>query len=396
MGPNEGNCSPKIEKKQEKGYYAGMRILAIETSCDDTAIALIETADEMIPSFRVLFNVISSQTETHREWGGVYPSLARREHQKNLPLLLEQILVEKKDNEVKKEIEKILERENLMLPSVVALLEQYKRPDIDLIALTVGPGLAPSLWTGVNFAKALSCQWEIPIVPVNHIEAHLLVSLFSFEDDFLSFSAGIDDFPAMGLIVSGGHTQLVLINNPGDYKIVGETLDDAAGECFDKAARILGLGYPGGPAISAKAEETTESVEPLPRPMLNQKNHDFSFSGLKTAILYRHKKDPEKIKNENYLRAESKEIQQAIIDVLISKTLSAAKEYGVKSIVTGGGVISNKELRRQLAKRAGMKVFFPVKEGRTDNALMISVAGYYNKQKVVKYDMIEAVPNLRL
>ena len=373
-----------------------MRILAIETSCDDTAIALIETADEMIPSFRVLFNVISSQTEIHREWGGVYPSLARREHQKNLPLLFEQILIEKKDNEVKKEIEKILEREKLMLPSVIALLEQYKKPDIDLLALTVGPGLAPSLWTGINFAKALSCQWEIPIVSVNHIEAHLLISLFSFEDDFLSFTAGIDDFPAMGLIVSGGHTQLVLMNNPGNYKIVGETLDDAAGECFDKAARILGLGYPGGPAISVKAEEATESVEPLPRPMLNQKNHDFSFSGLKTAILYRHKKDPEKIKDENYLRAESKEIQQAIIDVLISKTLSAAKEYGVKSIVTGGGVISNKELRRQLAERADTKVFFPTKEGRTDNALMISVAGYYNKEKTVKYDMIEAVPNLRI
>lgn len=373
-----------------------MKILAIETSCDDTAIALIETENEEIPSFRVLSNLISSQTEIHREWGGIHPSLARREHQKNLPLLLEETLTEKGESKVKDEIAKILEREEIMLPSLIEVLKKHKRPDIDLIALTVGPGLDPSLWTGVNFAKALSCQWEIPIVPVNHIEAHLLISLFSFEDGLLKFTAENDDFPAMGLIVSGGHTQLVLMSGPGSYEIVGETRDDAAGECFDKTARILGLGYPGGPAISAKAEGATGSVEPLPRPMLDQKNHDFSFSGLKTAVLYRHKKEPEKIKDDSHVRAESKEIQQAIIDVLISKTLSAAKEYGAKSIVTGGGVISNTELRRQLAERTGMKVFFPAKEGRTDNALMISVVGYHNRKKAVKYDMIEANPNLRL
>ena len=380
----------------KKGYYAIMKILAIETSCDDSAIALIETEDEEIPSFRVLFNLVSSQTELHKKWGGIYPLLARREHQKNLPLLLKEILTEKGESEVKKEIAKILAREELIIPSLVELLKNHKRPKIDLIALTVGPGLDPSLWTGVNFAKALSYQWGIPIVPVNHIEAHLLVSLFSFKDDLLKFEARDDDFPAMGLIVSGGHTQLVLMSRPGSYEIVGETRDDAAGECFDKTARILGLGYPGGPAISAKAEGATGSVEPLPRPMLDQKNHDFSFSGLKTAVLYRHKKDPEKIKNDDHLRAESKEIQQAIIDVLISKTLSAAKEYGARSIVTGGGVISNKELRQQLAKKAKIKVFFPAEEGRTDNALMISVVGYQNRKKAVKYDKIKADPNLRL
>lgn len=370
-----------------------MKILAIETSCDDTAIALVETENN---NFHVLFNMVLSQTEIHHKWGGIHPSLARREHQKKLPFLLEKILIKKENNKVKDEIKEILKREEIMLPTVISLLEKYKKPDIDLIALTVGPGLDPSLWTGVNFAKALSCQWKIPIVPVNHIEAHLLISLFSFKDGLLRLKSKESDFPAMGLVVSGGHTQLILMKDIGSYEIVGETCDDAAGECFDKAARILGLGYPGGPAISAKAEKATRSVEPLPRPMLNQKNHNFSFSGLKTAILYRHKKNPERIKDDEHIRAESKEIQQAIIDVLISKTLSAAKEYKVKSIITGGGVISNKELRRQLVEKAEMKVFFPVKEGRTDNALMISVAGYYNRKKAVKYDMIEASPNLRV
>ncbi len=373
-----------------------MRILAVETSCDDSAIAVIETENEDIPSFRVLSNLISSQTEIHRKWGGIHPSLARREHQKNLPVLLEETLTEKGESEVKEEIAKILEREEIMLPSLVSVLKSHKKPDIDLIALTVGPGLDPSLWTGINFAKALSCQWDIPIVPVNHIEAHLLISLFSFKDGKLEFRGKESDFPAIGLVVSGGHTQLTLMEEPGKYDIIGETRDDAAGECFDKTARILGLGYPGGPAISAKAEGATAKAEPLPRPMLDQKNYDFSFSGLKTAVLYRYKKDPARMEDEENLRAEAREIQQAIVDVIVSKTVSAARDHGAKSIVTGGGVISNTELRRQLAKKAGVKVFFPAPEGRTDNALMISVAGYHNRKKAVKYDMIEAKPNLRL
>ncbi len=374
-----------------------MKILAIETSCDDTAISLIETENEDIPEFRVLSNMISSQTEIHRKWGGIHPSLARREHQKNLPILLSEILVEKENQIVKEEkIKKILERESDMLPTVISLLKEYRKPNIDFIALTVGPGLDPSLWTGVNFAKALSCQWEIPIIPVNHIEAHLLISLFSFKNNILKFESSYDDLPAIGLIVSGGHTQLVFMKGLTDYEIIGETRDDAAGECFDKTARVLGLGYPGGPQISAEAEKATSSVDPLPRPMLDQKNYDFSFSGLKTAVLYRHKKNPEKIKDVEYVRAESREIQQAIIDVLVSKTVSAAKTLGAKSIVAGGGVISNKELRKQLTEKSKIKVFFPPKEGRTDNALMISVAGYFNRKKAVDYDKVEANPNLRL
>ncbi len=373
-----------------------MKILAVETSCDDSAIAVIETENEKIPSFRVLANLISSQTEIHRKWGGINPLLARREHQKNLPLLLNEILTEKGGNKVKKEIMKIVEKEEIMLPLLISVLQNNKKPDIDLIALTVGPGLDPSLWTGVSFAKALSCQWEIPIVPINHIEAHLLISLFSFKDGLLECQAKESDFPAIGLVVSGGHTQLVLIERLGKYEVVGETRDDAAGECFDKTARILGLGYPGGPEIAAKAEGAATPVEPLPRPMINQKNYDFSFSGLKTAVLYRYKKDPARMENEENLRAEAGEIQRAIVDVIVSKTISAARNYGTMSIITGGGVISNEELRKELAQKAGLKVFFPIREGRTDNALMISVAGYYNRKGAVKYDMIEAKPNLRL
>lgn len=360
-----------------------MKILSIETSCDDTAISLVKLKSNL-PEFKVLSNLVSSQTEIHRKWGGIYPTLAKREHQRNLPLVFKKVMEE----------------------------AGFGIPNIDVIAVTIGPGLDPSLWTGVNFAKTLSCQWNIPIIPVNHIEAHLIISLFPFKRNILKFEATKKDFPAMGLVVSGGHTQLILIKEIGKYKIIGETRDDAAGECFDKTARILGLGYPGGPAIaeqaslwesegvrpSKKKRRAQEGLTPfkLPRPMINQKNFDFSFSGLKTAVLYRHKSNPEKINNPEYVQSEANEIQQAIIDVLISKTLSAAENYQVKSIIVGGGVISNKELRRQLAEKSKIKIFFPPAEGRTDNALMISVAGYFNRKKASNYDIIKADSNLRI
>ena len=326
-----------------------MNILAIETSCDDTCIAIIKASGKKRPCFEILSNIISSQIEVHKKYGGVYPSLAKREHQKNLPLVLEKAL------------------------------NKAKKPKIDVIAVTVGPGLDPCLWTGINFAKDLSKKWGLPIVPVNHIESHILVNF-------------IDQppiFPAITLVVSGGHTQLILVKGIGRYKILGETRDDAAGECFDKVARILGLGYPGGPIIAKQASQCKSKVLNirLPRPMINQKNYDFSFSGLKTAVLYKHK-------SKKYIKEMCREAQQAIIDVLIKKTIKAAKDYRVKTIILGGGVSANKELRKQFKSKWEHNLLVPLKEFSTDNAVMTGIAGYFGKPK--DWRKIKADANLRI
>lgn len=326
-----------------------MIILAIETSCDDTCIAIIRASGKKRPRFDILSNIVSSQIEVHKKYGGVYPSLAKREHQKNLPLVLEKAL------------------------------KKAKRPKIDVIAVTVGPGLDPCLWTGINFAKDLSKKLDLPIVPVNHIEGHILVNFIDKRPTF----------PAIVLVVSGGHTQLILIEDIGKYKILGETRDDAAGECFDKVARILGLGYPGGPAIAKLASQCKSQVTgiKLPRPMINQKNYDFSFSGLKTAVLYKHK-------GRKYVKEMCREVQQAIIDVLIKKTIKAAKDYRVKTIILGGGVSANKELRKQFKSKWEHDLLVPLEEFSTDNAVMIGMAGYFGKSK--DRQKIKADANLRI
>ena len=366
-----------------------MKILAIETSCDDTCIAILEIKKEKL---EILSNVVSSQVKLHAKYGGVYPTLAKREHQRNLPLALKKAQ------------------------------SKAGNPKIDLIAITIGPGLEPCLWVGVNFAKELAEKWGLPIMPVNHIEAHILanfinklqVSSFKFQELF----------PAICLVVSGGHTQLILMKDIGKYKILGETRDDAAGECFDKTSRILGLDYPGGPAIAAEAAKfqiTSTKLQistkfkitnfkqilnskfkiKLPRPMMYQKNYDFSFSGLKTAVLYNAKDLSFKIKDKKYvralkrsegsrrnlfLRAMATEIQQSIIDVLIHKTLKATKDYQVKTIILGGGVIANNELQKQFKIKIkkeipNFKLYIPKPNMCTDNAVMIGVAAYFNLKK---------------
>jgi len=335
-----------------------MKILAIETSCDDTCIALIEVIGEIQPRFKVLSNIISSQVKIHAKYGGVYPSLAKREHQKNLPAVL------------KKAIKKA------------------RNPKVDLIAVTVGHGLEPCLWQGVNFAKDLSKKLKVPIIPINHIEAHILANFI--ERRFASIK-----FPAMALVVSGGHTGLVLMKDIGKYQLVGETRDDAAGECFDKAARILGLGYPGGPIIAKLAAKTKKSKIVLPRPMIHQKNYDFSFSGLKTAVLYNYRQQSSKIrKSKKYIQEMCFEVQQAIIDVLIHKTLKAAKDYRVKSIILGGGVAANDELIKQFNRR--FKILVPSKIFCTDNAAMIGVAAFFQRSRVKKIKDIKAEANLKI
>ena len=288
-----------------------MKILAIETSCDDTGVAILEIRGDKKPVFNVLSNIVSSQL-IHKNYGGVFPIMAKREHQINLPIVLEQALKESKllipnsqfplahktsrrliSDEKIKILKKILEKENTLFESVKEFLEKYKKPSVDFIAVTVGPGLEPCLWVGVNFAKALSYFWGIPVIPVNHIEAHILVNFLENPKR---------EFPAISLVVSGGHTQLILVKGIGKYKIIGETRDDAAGECFDKAARILELGYPGGPTIARYAEQWKLKIQnsksqtnsklktqnskdyslqttnyKFPRPMMHTKDYDFSF-----------------------------------------------------------------------------------------------------------------------
>ncbi|MFA5877836.1 MAG: tRNA (adenosine(37)-N6)-threonylcarbamoyltransferase complex transferase subunit TsaD [Candidatus Staskawiczbacteria bacterium] len=381
-----------------------MKILGIETSCDDTGIAVLKVKRTKIPVFDIQSNIISSQTEIHKKYGGVYPIMARREHQKNLVPVLNKALKEAGLLRTKRAliknlrgIDKILEREKDLSKDLIIFLQKYAKPDIDLIAVTNGPGLDPCLWVGVNFAKALSCFWDIPIIPVNHIEAHTLVNLINSKPGNL--------FPAIALIVSGGHTQLILVKNIGKYKILGETRDDAAGECFDKTARILGLDYPGGPAIAQKAsglKDTSKFGIKLPQPMINSKDYDFSFSGLKTAVLYAHLKKSAKIKKDKeYICEMAKEIQQSIIDVLIKKTITAARDYKTKAIILGGGVTANKELRKQFTENIkknlpNVQQLVPDTELCTDNGVMAAITGYFHSGKTKNWKSIKAEPNLRV
>ena len=379
-----------------------MKILAIETSCDDTGIAILEVKKDPrgTPSFNVLSNIIASQIEVHQKYGGVYPMMAKREHQKNIlpsaTLALEQakllaLNLKPKKIDIKK-IEKILEREPELLKKIIPFLEKYKKPDIDFISVTNGPGLEPCLWVGVNFAKVLSFAWNIPIIPVNHIESHVLVNILDNPNI---------KFPAIALVVSGGHTQIILVNGIKKYKILGETRDDAAGECFDKCAKILGLGYPGGPILSKLASQTTnyKLQTRLPRPMISTKDYDFSFSGLKTAVLYVDRKITDK--TDEYKKQMAAEVQQAIIDVLIKKTMKAVRDFNAKSLILGGGVSANQELRKQFKNKLekespNTNFFVPKPNLSTDNAAMTAITGFYHKKDTKNWQKINADGNLRI
>lgn len=344
-----------------------MIILSIETSCDETSVAVLKIEKGKI---KILADIISSQIKLHAKYGGVYPSLAKREHQKNLPFALKKAL------------------------------KTAKNPKIDLIGVTIGPGLDPCLWVGVNFVKELARGMNLQIIPVNHIEAHILANFI--DRDFTSIK-----LPATCLVVSGGHTQLILMRDIGKYKLIGETCDDAAGECFDKIARILGLGYPGGPVIAKLASQWKlgKKLKPeikLPRPMLYTKDYDFSFSGLKTAVLYDFQKRPLKVrKSKDYIKEICFKAQQAIIDVLIKKTIKAAKDYRAKSIILGGGVSANRELRKQLGEKIekeipNTKYLLPDIGYCTDNAVMVGLTSYFNWRKKKKWGKIIVDDNLRV
>lgn len=383
-----------------------MRILAIESSCDDSGVAILEVKDSQ-PI--LLADLVSSQIKIHAKWGGVVPMLAKREHQKNLTPLFKEALKEasllqkhqdKPEDKKLQEVKKILEREETLAKKLIPFLKKYQKPDIDLIAVTVGPGLEPALWVGVNFARALAYFWNLPVLPVNHIEGHIAANSFQNK-----INTG-QKFPAIALVVSGGHTQLLLVKDFGDYQILGETRDDAAGEAFDKVAKMLDLGYPGGPIISQLAQQIeTKNYELItgikfPRPMINSGDFDFSFSGLKTAVLYFIQK-LKKNQIKKLTPAIAAQFQQAVIDVLLAKTLAAAQKYQAKTIMLSGGVAANDELRKQFAQKAqpDFNLVLPSKNFCTDNAAMVAQAAFLKIQKgeaSVSWQNLQASPNLRL
>ena len=324
-----------------------MLILGLETSCDETASCVLETQGE---SFLVRSNVVSSQVKLHAQWGGVVPNLAAREHLKNILPIINQSLKE----------------------------ANIKPTNLDLIAVTNGPGLIPALLIGTTTAKTLAYLWQKPLIGIHHIEGHIYAN-------FISEMAKKIRFPLLALVVSGGHTQLILMPKHLRYTIIGETVDDAVGEAFDKVARILDLGYPGGPIVSKLADSYSGKKKfkiSLPRPMLKSPNFNFSFSGLKTAVLYATKKEPQNLKNPVYIGEMCHEFQSAVLDVLVAKTLRAAKKYNPQTILLAGGVSANVALRQKMALAIEQNfqelVFLaPDLAYSMDNAAMIATAGYF-------------------
>lgn len=369
-----------------------MKILAIETSCDETAVAVLEgTGDENGAHFKILGNALLSQIDIHKEYGGVFPALAKRAHAKNLTALLSSCLEEAEllrettqalpeDTETK--LRTIMEREPEMAVALIEFLKEAERPSIDAIAVTYGPGLEPALWVGINFVRALSYVWNIPIVPINHMEGHLLSALTQV--DGKSMATNGSNRPILGLLISGGHTELVLMKDWLSYELIGQTRDDAVGEAYDKVARMMGLPYPGGPEVSKLADKDREDAGTnpftLPRPMIDADNFDFSFSGLKTAVLYHIKEKGEltEIEKEHMSRA----FEDAVVEVLWKKTAKALIETGAKTLTIGGGVSANARIRRDFAKNIteefpDVTLVIPPKELSTDNAVMIGIAGYF-------------------
>ncbi|MFH1170924.1 MAG: tRNA (adenosine(37)-N6)-threonylcarbamoyltransferase complex transferase subunit TsaD [bacterium] len=338
-----------------------MRILGIETSCDETAAAIV---DYTRSRFVVHSSVVYSQVETHAKTGGVVPEVAAREHcVKIVPI-----------------IDKAFRRARI------------QKGNIDAIAVTAGPGLVTALLVGVEAARTLAYLWKKPLIPVNHIEGHVVSNWLANEPI---------RFPALCLVVSGGHTELLLLSSRASYRCVGRTLDDAAGESFDKVAQLLRLGYPGGPAIAHSATRGNSARFAFPRPMISSKTLDFSFAGIKTAVLYRVQGIPGKAKPIHFSAPDvAASFQQAVVDVLVTKTLRAAKEYRCRSVLLAGGVAANAELRQQLSDAVQKNLptttyHQPALAYCTDNAAMIAARGAFSfaKRKRWPWQIVTADPN---
>ena len=304
--------------------------LGIETSCDETGVALYSVEKGLIA------HALHSQVDLHAVYGGVVPEIASRDHIRMLLPLIQQVMDE----------------------------AGIEKPDA--IAYTAGPGLVGALMVGGGMANGLGLAWDCPVIPVHHMEGHLLAPMLE---------ENAPDFPFLALLVSGGHTMLIAVRNFGEYEVLGTTLDDAAGEAFDKTAKLLGLGYPGGPLLAALADEGDDSAFAFPRPMLNKPTLDFSFSGLKTAVMLAVRKT-EASGGLDSCRADiAASFQRAAVDTLVGKALRAAESEGLDRIVVAGGVGANRLLRNDMAERFSGEVFYPRFEFCTDNGAMIAVAG---------------------
>jgi N6-L-threonylcarbamoyladenine synthase len=327
-----------------------MKVLGIETSCDETAAAIVEDGS------RIISNIVASQIDIHARYGGVVPEVASRQH-----LLT-------------------------IIPVISQAMTGVSWQDINGIAVTFGPGLAGSLLVGVNVAKAIALAKKLPIVGVNHLEAHIYANWL---DSSPPSEKGGVTFPCLCLVVSGGHSDLVLMKGHGQFEKLGRTRDDAAGEAFDKAARILGLGYPGGPAIEQASRSGIPCLS-LPRAWL-QESHDFSFSGLKTALWHLVQKGGISVADA------AASFQLAVVDVLVVKTIEAARQLKVEQILLSGGVAANKMLTRHFLASSPVSVLIPPPHLCTDNAAMVAACGYYHFQagKVSGYDL-DVVPSLSL
>ena len=326
-----------------------MRILGIESSCDETAAAVVEDG-------RTIFsNVVASQVDIHARYGGIVPEVASRQHLITAVPVVEQALTE----------------------------WGCGWQDLDGIAATMGPGLAGSLLVGFNLAKAIALARGLPFVGVNHLEAHIYANWLETSD--------VPTFPLICLIVSGGHTDLILMKGHGQYQLLGKTRDDAAGEAFDKAARILGLGYPGGPAIEKASQQGDASRRPLPRAWLKG-SHDFSFSGVKTALLHMAQSC-----GSDDVADLAAGFQEAVVEVLVTKTIAAAQKQRAKHILLAGGVAANSRLRQMMTQESPIPVLIPPRELCTDNAAMVAACGYYRFQAGQRDDWnLEVIPGLRL
>lgn len=409
-------------------------IIAIETSCDETAISILE-------DLHVISHGVHSQADLHAQYGGVFPTLAKREHARNLTPLLAQTIetflkqtdifsdtncIENDSNrgesqlgesdlrksklgdesvyiptETIEYIESLLAREEGLSASLIDYISKlnaghfaYIKEKLRGIAVTYGPGLEPALWVGLSFAKALSAILDVPLFPINHMEGHIasvITDTINIKDPEYATSNRLDaiDFPAIALLISGGHTELVEIGSWHEYDVIGHTVDDAVGEAYDKAARVLGLPYPGGPEISKLASIYRESekravdempVFTLPRPMLHSQDFNFSFSGLKTAVLYAVRDFKAVHENRELCDLEKQalaaEFEEAVREVLIKKTSKAIDAIGAKTLIIGGGVISNTYLRKkftELSEKLNINLFIPEKNLTTDNATMIGL-----------------------
>jgi N6-L-threonylcarbamoyladenine synthase len=307
-----------------------MNVLGIETSCDETGVAVYDTERGL------LAHALHSQVDLHAVYGGVVPEIASRDHIRMLLPLIQQVMRE----------------------------AGIDKPDA--IAYTAGPGLVGALMVGGGMANGLGLAWNCPVIPVHHMEGHLVAPMLEDEPP---------EFPFLALLVSGGHSMLIAVRALGDYRLLGTTVDDAVGEAFDKTAKLLGLGYPGGPALAALAEEGDEAAFDFPRPMLNKPNFDFSFSGLKTAVMLEVRKAEAEGRLDECRADLAASFQRAAVDTLVAKSIRAARSEGLGRIVVAGGVGANKLLRKEIAERFDGEVYYPRMAFCTDNGAMIAVAG---------------------